>query len=226
MIKILMFDMNSILGSGIQAIINLEFDMEVIGDYKDKAELVNAIKENIPDILLVNTTFTNNEDFSAINWIKKGYPSIKIIFMMSKSNEDIFLRGIHIGVDGFLLYESEPSYLIESMRNIFKEEMVLSGKIAKLLIGSMISEEKKELLVRLREKEFHLTARESDLVYLIYKGFGNAEIANVLKLSDKTIRDYVSKLYKKLGIYSRKEVFHLLEQLMLEENVSGVKVLR
>lgn len=223
MIKILMFDMNSVFGSGIQAIINLELDMEVIGDYKDKAELVNAIKENIPDILLVNTTFINYEDLSAINWIKKEYPSIKIIFMMSESNEDILLRGIHIGVDGFLLYESEPSYFIESMRNIFKEEMVLSGKIAKLLLDSLISEDKRKLLLHLREKGFHLTARESDLVYLMYKGFGNTELANVLKLSNKTIRDYVSKLYKKLGIYSRKEVHHFLEQLMLEEKMPELK---
>ncbi|WP_366248208.1 response regulator transcription factor [Terribacillus aidingensis] len=225
MLNILMFDNNGIFGAGIQAILSSEPNMKVVGNFSDKVGIVNAIQESTPDILLVNTFILGLGGFITIEWLKQKYPALKIIFILPESDKNILLRGIHIGVDGFLLYESDPSFFVESMRNIFKEEMILSGKLAKLLLEEFISEEKKELLQRLKEQAIHLTARESDLVYLIYKGYRNKEMADALKLSAKTIRDYVSKLYKKIGLYSRIDVYYFLGRLMIEKDDNKLKVM-
>lgn len=137
MIRILIFDNNGVLGQGIQEILNLEEDMEVVGISNCIDEIMQYMMDKNPSVMLVDTNKSSLNTFSTIEYIKYRYPGIKIVFMLPEINRDTLLKGWRLGSSSFLLYESDPVYFIDCIRNIFREEVVLSGKLAKFLLDEV-----------------------------------------------------------------------------------------
>jgi DNA-binding NarL/FixJ family response regulator len=144
MIRILIVDNNGVLGQGIQEILNDELDMEVVGISNHVDEIVQLIIEKKPEVMLVDTNKLSLSAFTTIEYITYRFPGIKMIFMLPEINRNILLKGWQLGASGFLLYESDPAYFIDSIRNIFREELVLSGKLAKFLLDDMHRDERKD----------------------------------------------------------------------------------
>ncbi|WP_179636760.1 response regulator [Terribacillus aidingensis] len=144
MIRILIVDNNGVLVQGIQEILNDEMDMEVVGISNHVDEIVQLILEKKPEVMLVDTNKLSFNSFTTIEYIKYRFPGIKMVFMLPEINRHILLKGWQLGTSGFLLYESDPAYFIDSIRNIFREELVLSGKLAKFLLDEVYRDERKD----------------------------------------------------------------------------------
>ncbi|WP_077306280.1 response regulator [Terribacillus halophilus] len=142
MIRILIVDNNGVLGQGIQEILNGEIDMEVVGISNYVDEIVQLITEKNPQVMLVDTNKLSLHAFTTIEYIKYRFPDIKIVFMLPEINRNILLKGWQLGTSSFLLYESDPAYFIDSIRNIFREELVLSGKLARFLLDEVYRDER------------------------------------------------------------------------------------
>jgi DNA-binding NarL/FixJ family response regulator len=215
MINILLVDKGRIFSQGLSLILNQEPDMTVI----DTAMNVAGIKAGImePDIILVNTQIENVHMNRLTFTLIEAFPKSKIIYVLPFVDKDKIIQGIESGVDGFILDEHEPDNFVNIIREVYRGQHVISGEIAKIMMNEIHVrhlDEKEMLKQKLNDRNKNVTKRDLDVLYLIYKKKDNKEIADILNLSKKTIRDYVSMAYKRIDINNRSQVTQFLNELM------------
>ncbi|WP_205136203.1 response regulator transcription factor [Virgibacillus halotolerans] len=215
MINILLVDESRIFSQGLSLILNQEKDMNVIGT----AMNVMGIKKVIvkPDIMLVNTQIESESIDEITSTLIKTFPDGKVIYVLPFVDKSRIIKGIDSGVDGFILNGHEPDSFIDIIRNVYRNQYVMSGEIAKVMMDEIQIrhyDEKEILQQRLEERNINATKRDLDVLYLIFKEKNNKEIAEMLDLTEKTIRDYVSMAYKRINIKNRGQVYHFLTEIM------------
>ena len=215
MINILLVDESQIFSQGLSLILNQEKDMNVIGT----AMNVMGIKKVIvkPDIMLVNTQIESESIDEITSTLIKTFPDGKVIYVLPFVDKSRIIKGIDSGVDGYILNGHEPDSFIDIIRNVYRNQYVMSGEIAKVMMNEIQIrhyDEKEILQQRLEERNINATKRDLDVLYLIFKEKNNKEIAEMLDLTEKTIRDYVSMAYKRINIKNRGQVYHFLTEMM------------
>lgn len=127
--------------------------------------------------------------------------------------------GLEHNVDGFLLYNLTSEKFISVIRDAYQDQYVLSGEIAEKMLNDIKYNRYfgEELMrERLHDYNIPISNRESQILYLMYLNKKNSEIADTLQLTEKSVRDYVSRCYRKLNIHNRKMVIEFLKDVMKE----------
>ncbi len=209
MINIGLVNTNEIFTQGLRIILEEEKDMKVIELGYDSANCFEQLSEFIPDVLLVHLINESNNAHHITRELKMQYTDMKIIYIYSSIDLHLIKKGIAEGVVGFLLSCSSRDALISSIRNVYYQQFVFANEIVEQLFKNVetdCNDIKQKIRGGLLDKGIHVSWRDSDILYLIYKGYKNTEIANELHLSEKTVRDYVSKVYKKLHTNNRDKI--------------------
>ncbi|MFA1818866.1 response regulator transcription factor [Virgibacillus oceani] len=218
MIKLLLIAHDGIFNKGLRLMIDKENDMKVIGTATNENQIMKMVKEQRPDVVLLNTEISSVSDvIKMTDFIKKTLDQAKIIYLLPSSNKKVIIEGIEAGVEGFLLSQLNYKNLVHSIRDVSNEDYVISGEIAKIVINhvKMPNLDKKEIMnQKLKNKGVYPTKRELDIIYLLFKEKTNKEMAEMLQLSESTVRDYVSNTYSKIGKNNRNEVIDFLHELM------------
>lgn len=216
MIKVLLVNEQTLFNEAIQALLSTEADIDVVGALTDGQEVMAHIHEKNPDIILLDIHMTSVDGIKLTVHIKDNYPHVKVIFLTTFAKRDFVIAGILAGVDGFLLKDIDTENLLQSIRNAYRDQMVISGEAAKILAQKVIELEHdrhKILKDRLALDHIYLSARELDIALLLADEFTNQELSKTLYLSEGTIKNYVSELYSKLHVNTRREAIHYLRNL-------------
>jgi len=217
MIKILLVDHDRILYEKLVSIIDKEVDMEVVGIVKSENQLMNALEKKKPDVVLIHTHISESNLMEITELIKKRLGYTKIIYILPSPDKKVIVEGIGAGVEGFLLSSFNMKNFILSIRDVYDEQYVISGEIAKTIINHVKTlnlDEKEIMNQKLINNGVYTTKRELDIIYLLFREKSNKEIAEKLQLTESTIRDYVSKTYSIIGKNNRKEVIQYLSKVM------------
>ncbi|MBR7795195.1 hypothetical protein GT022_03930 [Agaribacter marinus] len=209
--------MMKFFSNGLRLIIEKEADMKLLGTTLNKNQLFKTAKERKPDVIIFNTKVKNINVIQTTIALKRIVNHIKIIYMMQDCHQDLVLRGLEEGVNGFILNNINSRNFINSIRNVYHSHYILSGEIPKLILNHIQIiqlQDKQRMKFRLLQRGIVVTLRELDILYLLYKEYNNKEIAITLHLSEKTIRDYVSHAYKKIGINKRNKVIKFSKNVM------------
>ncbi|API91584.1 DNA-binding response regulator [Virgibacillus pantothenticus] len=226
MIKILLVDREGISSEGIRLIIDKEENMEFLGVYFQQDEVQRMVLKKQPDIVLFQVNQSHSFVIELTKTIKSISKQIKIIYILPSINQAFINKSVKVGVEGFFLSQSNYSNFISMIENVYHNYYVMPKEIAMAIVHQLQKgDEKQRLHSKLLEKDIDLTWRELDIVYLLYQRKKNQEIAKILHLKEKTIRDYVSIIYKKLGVNKRLLVINLLENLMEKDNQLSTKSL-
>jgi len=197
--KILLCDDQAVIRDGLEMLLQLEKDMQVVGSASDGAEAIELAAQKLPDLILMDLKMPGVNGIEATRQIRATFPDIKILVLTTYDDDEWLFDAIRAGASGYLLKDTPRQKIVEAIRGTVDGKSFLDPLVAGKVMNQVSSNQKLPASV-LTEK---LTDRELDVLHLIAKGFTNGEIAGQLHLSEGTVRNHVSAILEKLGVSDR-----------------------
>jgi DNA-binding NarL/FixJ family response regulator len=197
--KILLCDDQAVIRDGLEMLLTLEKDFQVVGTAQDGAEAVELAAQKMPDLVLMDLKMPGTNGIEATRQIRARFPEMKILVLTTYDDDEWVFDAIRAGASGYLLKDTPRQKIVEAIRGTMDGKSFVDPSVAGKLMNQVASNQKQptSLLV---EK---LTERELDVLRLIAKGFNNSDIAGQLHLSEGTVRNHVSAILEKLGVSDR-----------------------
>lgn len=194
--RIVLADDHALMRHGIRKIIETEPSLQVIGEVGDGLELLNFLKKNTPDMILLDISMPNLRGIEAINEAKKLCPLVKILMLTMHRDKQYLCHAMAAGADGYVLKEDSDSELLTAIG------MALTGKV---YISPVISREfsETELAEYCSSRKMpgeSLTTRERQVLKLVAEGKKSKDIADLLSISIRTVEHHRANLLKKTNI--------------------------
>lgn len=214
-IKIMIADDHALLRQGIRNVLELEDDLLVIGEAGDGEQAVEKTVELMPDILLLDINMPKFTGLEVIRKINEQIKTVKIIVLTMHDDENYVMEVIKAGAVGYLLKDIEAGMLVTAIRTVYEGESFIYPTLAKKLFGqiSRQHEESKEAARKREEqkdekedrddKEERLSCREIEVLVMVCKGLSNQEAAKQLFLSEKTVKNHLTNIFRKIGVNDR-----------------------
>lgn len=208
-IRILIADDHAIVREGLRALIETEPQMELVAEAADGVEAVQKAGELRPDVILLDLMMPRKNGIAAISEIKQQDPKAHILVLTSFAEDALVFPAIKAGALGYLLKDSAPQELLKAIRSVYRGEASLHPTIARKLVGELHHPPS------LPPTPEPLTEREAEVLNLVAQGLSNQEIAEVLNVSERTVRTHVSNILGKLHLANRTQaaLFALREGL-------------
>lgn len=197
-IRVLIVDDHAVVRTGLKVFLDLQPDMEVVGEAADGSEGVAMARRLEPDVVLMDLLMPNMDGVTAIGRIKGEHPEIEIVTMTSFIEEEQVTSALEAGASGYVLKDAEAEEVAAAVRAAHAGEVHLDPAVARLLAQRM--RDRKSPKDELAEP---LTEREKDVLRLLGQGMSNKEIGSTLFITERTARTYVSNILGKLGLASR-----------------------
>lgn len=215
MIHVLLVDEQRLFNEAVRSLLATEKDIGTIGMVTTGKAAIQYIKDKQPDVVLMDIHTPAVDGIKATIHIKDNFPKTKIIYLTSFTDKELVIAGMIAGADGFLLKDIDANNLIQSIRNAYEGQVVISGEAAKILATTIVElkyDRQEVLRSKLANRGVHLSSREVDVSLLLADGMANKHMASALHLSEGTIKNYISDIYSKLQVKSRKEAVTYLQQ--------------
>jgi DNA-binding NarL/FixJ family response regulator len=197
-IRVLIVDDHAVVRTGLKVFLDLQPDMEVVGEAADGSEGVAMARRLEPDVVLMDLLMPNMDGITAIGRIKGERPETEIVTMTSFFEEETVTSALEAGASGYVLKDAEAEEVAAAVRAAFAGEVHLDPAVARLLAQRM--RDRKSPKDELAEP---LTDREKDVLRLLGQGMSNKDIGATLFITERTARTYVSNILGKLGLASR-----------------------
>ena len=205
-IKILIADDHALLRQGIKRVLNFEDDLEVVGEAEDGQETLARTLVLQPDILLLDLNMPGLSGLEVTKQLQAAKCKTKIIALTIHDSDNYVLEMLKNGALGYLLKDVEPSVLIKAIHVVNEGNTFVYPKLAARLFGGVGEDE--DLTEKAREmwkesRSERLTSREMDVLECIAKGFSNQDIAQALCVSEKTVKNHLTNIFRKLNVNDR-----------------------
>jgi two-component system, NarL family, nitrate/nitrite response regulator NarL len=197
---VLLVDDHPLLRKGVSQLLELEDDIEVIGEAANGADAVVQALKLDPDLILLDLSMKGMDGIETLVALRDADVSSRIVvFTVSDDRTDV-ISALKSGADGYLLKDTEPEELVESIHRACSGKMVLSDQLAEVLALSFRDEDKAP-----GPDLNSLTRRELQILKYIAEGLSNKLIGRKLDIAESTVKVHVKHLLKKLGLRSRVE---------------------
>ncbi|MCL7452007.1 MAG: response regulator transcription factor [Anaerolineae bacterium] len=195
--RLVIADDHTIVRKGIRAVLRNVPDIEVVGEAADGREAIARVKEQRPDVVLMDLVMPEMDGIEAIERIQAEQPETRILVLTSFSTEDKIFPAIKAGALGYHLKDSGPDELIQAIREVYSGESSLHPVIARKVLLELSGPSERPPTAD------PLTPRELEVLRLVAQGQGNQQIAGLLFISETTVRSHVSNMLSKLHLASR-----------------------
>jgi DNA-binding NarL/FixJ family response regulator len=197
--KIIICDDQAVVRDGLEMLLSLEKDIEVLGTAQDGAEAVELVSQHQPDLVLMDLKMPGMNGIEATRQIRVKFPEIKVLVLTTYDDDEWVFDAIRAGASGYLLKDTPREKVVEAIHGTVTGKSFVDPTIAGKLLDQVSSQQTQPSNL-LTDK---LTERETDVLRLLAKGLTNAEIAARLYLSEGTVRNHVSAILDKLGVSDR-----------------------
>ena len=213
--QILLVDDHEIVRLGLMTLLNDQPDMQVIGEASTAAEAVAAVEQLKPDVVLMDIRLPGEGGIDATRQITKNFKDSKVVMLTSFADDDLVFKAINAGAIGYVLKQVGNEELLRAIRAAARGEALLDPSTTARLLSRVRESERKAEEDAFRD----LSDREMDVLSQLARGKTNAEIGQILNLSEKTVGNYVSTILEKLHLVNRIELatyaveHHLFERM-------------
>lgn len=199
-IRVMIADDHAMVRQGLKTIIELEDDIEVVSQAANGEQAVLLARQDKPDIILMDINMPVLNGLQAIKILKEENSNCKIIVLTLHQDREYLFRTIQLGCEGYVLKDAESSVLIEAIRNVYREQTYIQPNMT----GELVKEYNRITLIEQDSSiSRSLTNREIEVLKLIAEGLINKEIAKTLYISEKTVKNHISNIFKKLDVNDR-----------------------
>jgi len=198
-LRVLLVDDHEVVRVGLRALIERQPGMQVVGEAATAREAVSQTGRLAPDVVVLDIRLPGSNGLEACRQIKAHWPETRIIILTSFPDNEILFDAIAAGADGYILKQVGSDDLIQALERVGRGESMLDPSVTDRVFARIREARRQEKA----EAFASLTKREMRILACIAEGQTNREISKVLHLSEKTIRNYVSKILSKLDLSSR-----------------------
>jgi DNA-binding NarL/FixJ family response regulator len=197
-IRVLIADDHGIVRSGLRMLIDRQPDMEVVAEAEDGVSALESTQEHRPNVAVLDVSMPRMTGLQAAREIRAHVPDTRVVMLSMHDDERYFLEGLEAGAAGYVLKRAADTDLIDAVRTVAGGRTFLSDDAQKTLMD--------EWLDGATEVDEPLTPRELEVVKLIAEAFTNKQIAETLKLSEKTVESHRTNVFGKLGMRDRVQI--------------------
>jgi DNA-binding NarL/FixJ family response regulator len=195
-IRVLLADDHALVRAGIRALVQNIGGIEVVAEAVDGRQALNLVKDQKPDVVLMDVSMPGLNGLEAAARIAKEHPSVGVIMLSAHSHEEYVCQALRSGASGYLLKDATTAELELAVTAVARGETYLSPAVSKLLINDYmrrVSGEPGSLEI--------LTGRQREILQLVAEGQTTKEIARTLHISAKTVETHRMQLMDRLGIH-------------------------
>ncbi|NLL69729.1 MAG: response regulator transcription factor [Epulopiscium sp.] len=203
MISLVLVDDHSMVRQGLKQLIELEEDIKVIAQAGDGKEGVQKVLENNPDIVLMDINMPHMNGIEAAKVLKQKKVNTKIIMLTLHNEVEYLFKTVELGIHGYVLKDSGSDILIAAIRSVYNGETYIQPNMATQLVHKIQYKQKTDLIETTAGEMEGLTKRELEVLTLIAEGLLNKEIGYELCISEKTVKNHVSNIFRKLNVNDR-----------------------
>jgi len=204
-IRILLVDDHAVVRQGLRTLMELQADMEVVGEGSNGNEAVEMAARCKPDVIVLDLVMPGMDGIEATRKILECSPRSRVLILTSFGEDDKIFPAIRAGAQGYLLKDIQPHDLIQAVREMHQGKNQLHPDIAGRLMSAVAGDAsgRPPQADPLPKDMQGLTEREREVLDLIARGLSNREIAEKMVISEKTVKTHVSNLLDKLGLQDR-----------------------
>jgi len=200
-ITVALADDHAMVRAGFRLVLEAQPDIRVVGEAGDGEEIVALVRRTAPDVVLMDVRMPRRDGLAAAAaLIADPAVASRVIVVTTFERDDYVFEALRIGAGGFLLKNSPPEDLVHAVRVVAAGDALLAPSVTRRVIehyaGRPAARARPDALDR-------LTARETDVLRLVATGRSNAEIAEVLRVGEGTVKTHVSSVLAKLGLRDR-----------------------
>ncbi|MGE5418102.1 MAG: response regulator [Acidobacteriota bacterium] len=194
MVRVLIADDHSLVREGIRKLLEIEEDIEVVGEVGDGQGAINLTRKLKPDVVLMDVNMPGTNGIIATRVIKKEMPKVNVVALTVYEDEQV-VEMVKSGVSAYVLKDVAGEELFNTIRKVMEGNVFIHPRVASRVV--------KELSVDRRKEDNKLTKREKDILNLLVNGSSNKEMADQLFISEKTVKNHLTNIFRKLSVKDR-----------------------
>lgn len=190
-------DDHSMIREGLKNLLELDGDIQVISEAVDGEDCLDKLQVVKPDVLLLDINMPKKNGLEVLKSLKSKKSKLKVLVLTVHNEIEYLMKAVDIGVNGYVLKDSESAELKKAIFTVAEGETYIQPSLIPALNAKMIETNKDA------EKIKSLTKRELDVLKLLAVGMFNKEVGKRLEISERTVKNHVSNIFKKLGVTDR-----------------------
>lgn len=197
MIRVLIADDHKMVREGLRRILEFDGEIQVIDEADNGEECINKIRSSKPDIVLLDINMPVMNGMEALQEIRKKKLKTKVIILTVHNEIEYLLRAVDIGIDGYVLKDSDAHELIRAVTSVYEGDKFIQPSLIPLLNSKLIARDLDA------ERLEQLSKREIEVLKLVAVGMFNKEIGVELGISERTVKNHLSSIFKKIDSSDR-----------------------
>lgn len=221
-ISILLVDDHALMREGLRQLLEFEDDMRVVAEAVNGLDAMQQVRKLRPDVVLMDINMPVVDGLAVTRQITNEYPSVAVIMLTMLRQQQQVLQAVRNGARGYLLKSASSQEVVQAIRKVHEGGILIEPEVTGVLVNeyrrlSNLSTDGPSM----RPSASALTAKEIDIVRYVAAGMSNKEIAAKLVYSEKTVKNYLSIIFQKLGIRDRTQaaIFAFRQGLIPEEDM-------
>ncbi|HPF44016.1 MAG TPA: response regulator transcription factor [Syntrophomonadaceae bacterium] len=208
--KILIADDHSLFREGLRKLLESDNTFEIVSEVGDGQGAINMARKLKPDLILMDINMPGTNGLIATQVIKREFPNIKVIALTVFEGEEV-LELVKAGVSAYMLKDVLGSDLIQTIHRVLAGEVVIHPRVTSYLVQELTRTDKKS-------DNLNLTRREMDVLEMLVKGNSNRDMAEAMFISEKTVKNHLTSIFRKLGVKDRTQaaVFAIRHKIVEE----------
>lgn len=195
-IRLLLVDDHPVVRNGLRMVVEIDPSLEIVGEAATVATALARIEELSPDVVLLDVRLAGEDGLEVCRRAKEGPSKVRVLCLTSYADDDLVLSAIEAGADGYLLKQNDAERIAEAVHAVMEGKSIFDPVVAPVTkAGPKQSEE--------RQRMNSLAPSERRVLAEVAKGRTDKEVAVVLNLSVKTVRNSLDRVFRKLGVHTR-----------------------
>lgn len=196
-ISVMIADDHSMIREGLKQLLEFDGSIEVVGEASNGVECLEKLKECNPEVLLLDINMPEKNGIEVLKQMKEEKNGIKVLILTVHNEMDYLMKAVDIGVDGYILKDSESSELKRAIKAVRDGENYIQPSLIPALNSQLLSRDTD------KDKISFLTNRELEVLVQVANGMFNKEIATNLNISERTVKNHISNIFKKIDVSDR-----------------------
>lgn len=196
-IKVMLADDHILMREGIRQLLEFDGTIEVVGEANDGEECLETLEKVKPDVLLLDINMPKKNGVEVLGEIKKKKMTVKVLILTVHNEIEYLLKAVDIGVDGYILKDSESAELKKAINAVMNDESYIQPNLIPALNNRLVARDVD------KDKIDSLTKREMEVLIQVANGMFNKEIAIALNISERTVKNHISNIFKKIEVSDR-----------------------
>ena len=196
-IRVMITDDHSLIREGLKQLLEFDGSIEVVGEASNGVECLDKLNECNPEVLLLDINMPEKNGIEVLKQMKTDQSQVKVLILTVHNEMDYLMKAVDIGVDGYILKDSESSELKKAIRAVRDGENYIQPSLIPAMNSQLLNRDTD------KDKLSSLTNRELEVLVQVANGMFNKEIATNLNISERTVKNHISSIFRKINVWDR-----------------------